>query len=94
MRCVVCGKQLRAAPVLEPNNRPYWQRKYGDAVVCHACFLAPGEIEDFLTRRTIASIIWHARSVSRAEAITALMSLRGTGIPPNPHRGRRSHAKS
>jgi len=89
MRCVVCGKVLSG----EPNHRTYWQRKHPEVVVCHGCFFEPGDVEAFLTRKTIASILWRARSLSRAEAITALMSLRGTGIPPNPHRERRSHAK-
>jgi len=89
MQCTVCHRNLDEVKKQDANNRAYWQRCFPDVVVCHTCFFNPEEVTAYLQRTTIAHLLWRARKISRAEAVEALNSIRGSGVPMNPNRIRR-----
>jgi len=89
LSCSVCHKTLSGVRDKAGNGRAFWQRRFPDALLCKNCWMSPGEIADQLQRDAVAKIIWRARAVSREKARAALISLRGTGVPINPHRRHR-----
>lgn len=94
LNCSLCHRTLSGQREKERNGRAYWQRRFPDVVLCKECWMTPDEISDQLKRDSVAKIIWRARQQSREQARAAMQSLRGTGIPVNPHRKRRKHDRA
>lgn len=77
--CSNCGKEI---------TRAYWQREFPDVLLCRECWTTPG-IAPKTIRDSIAKALNQARKRgNRQLAKDVLKSLRGTGIPANPRRGR------
>jgi hypothetical protein len=80
MLCPNCGKEI---------VKTYWQRSLPDVFLCHSCWALPDEISSQIIRNAVAHVLKDARKAGKyGVARAALKELRGTGVPPNPKRGK------
>lgn len=85
MRCSHCGNVLS-----EPELKQVELLQF-EGIVCTECWVSKGEIRASVMRNAIAHRLAHMRQLNeRRAARLYLESLRGTGVPTNPHHKRKA----
>lgn len=87
MKCSICQADMTYfARDQSEHAESYWWRNYPDLNFCRACWDGLDDLQDHLTRLTIAKHLRQFRQTDRAMARRFWNSLRGCGIPPNMKR--------